>query len=92
MMTCYNASGEIDDEEDPRAVDIPELEGTHDIVAPEVPGDKFKQLLKLKKVNIRTIEDPKFASIGDYWDDSTMGKVIDLLHDFRTYFQLISLR
>ena len=43
MMTCYNASGQLDDGEDPRAVDIPELEGTHDIVALEVSGDKFKQ-------------------------------------------------
>ena len=34
MMKCYNVSGEPDDEDDPRAIDIPELEGIHDIVAP----------------------------------------------------------
>ena len=62
MMTCYNVSGELDDGDDPRAIDIPESQGIHDIVAPEVPGDKSKQSLKLKKVNIKTVEDPKFTS------------------------------
>jgi hypothetical protein len=26
-------------------------------------------LIKVKKVNIGTIENPKIASIGDYWDE-----------------------
>ena len=32
------------------------------------------------------MESTKFASIGDYWDDSTMGKVTDLLHEFQDLF------
>ena len=75
-------SEEPDDEDDMRGLDITELNGSHDIEALEMPCDKFKQLLKIKKVKIGTIEDPNFASIGDYWDDSVMGKVTDLLHEF----------
>jgi len=31
--------------------------------------------LKLKKVKIGTKEHPKFANIGDYWDDQTVRKI-----------------
>ena len=66
MMTCYNVSGEPDDEDNPRAIEIPKLEEIRDIAALELLEDKFKQLLKLKKVNIGTIESPKFSRIGYY--------------------------
>ena len=33
------------------------------------------------------MENPKFASIGDYQDDSTMGKVTGLIHEFQDLFQ-----
>ena len=46
---CYNVFGELDDEDDLRAVYIPDLEGSHDIDALEIPFDKFKQPLKIKK-------------------------------------------
>ena len=32
------------------------------------------------------MEDQKFAIIGYYWDDLTMGKVADLLHEFWDLF------
>ena len=44
------------------------------------------QLLKIKKVNIGTEENPKFANIGDYWDEETMVKITDLLHEFQDLF------
>ena len=67
MMTkCYKVSGELDDEDDPRVFYVPKSEGSRDIEAPKMPCDKFKQLLKIKKVNIGTIEDLEFSSIGDY--------------------------
>ena len=69
MMECYNVSGDINDEDDMRAVNIPESKGSCDIEALDMPCNDFKQPLKIKKDNIGTIEDPKFASIGDYWDD-----------------------
>ena len=44
------------------------------------------QPLNIKKVNIGTEENLKFANIGDYWDRETMEKIIDLLHDFQDLF------
>ena len=31
-------------------------------------------------------ENPKFANIKYYWDEETMGKIIDLLHEFQDLF------
>ena len=47
---------------------------------------KFLKPLKIKKVNIGSPENPKFANIGDYQDDNTIGKIIDLLHEFQDLF------
>jgi len=33
-----------------------------------------------------TIEVPKFASIGDYSDEQTVCKIIDLLHEYQDLF------
>ena len=30
--------------------------------------------------------DPKLASIGDYWDDETMGHIADLLQEYQDLF------
>ena len=42
--------------------------------------------LKIRKVNIGTEENPKFASVGDYWDEETMAKITNLLHEFQDLF------
>ena len=47
-----------------------------------ISSDQFLKPLKIKKVNIGLPENPKFANIGEYWDDETIGKIIDLLHEF----------
>ena len=41
---------------------------------------------KIRKVNIGTKENPKFASVGDYWDEEMMQKITDLLHEFQDLF------
>ena len=46
----------------------------------------MNQLLKIRKVNIGTEENPKFASVGDYLDEETMAKITDLLHAFQDLF------
>ena len=46
----------------------------------------MNQLLNIRKVNIGIEENPKFASIGDYWDEETMEKTTDLLHEFQDLF------
>ena len=86
MMECHNVFGEPNEEDDTRSIYIPELKGNHDIEAPKIRFDKFKQPLKIKKFNIWTMENSKFTCIGEYWNDSTMGKVTDLLHEFQDLF------
>ena len=48
--------------------------------------DPMNQPLKIKKVNIGTEENPKFSNIGDSWDEETMVKITDLLHEFQYLF------
>ena len=46
----------------------------------------MNKLLKIIKVNIGTEENQKFASVGDYWDEETMAKIMDLQHAFQDLF------
>ena len=51
-----------------------------------ITTDHILKLLKIKKVNIGSEENPKFTNIGDYWDEETVGKITDLLHEFQDMF------
>jgi hypothetical protein len=42
--------------------------------------------MNIKKVNIGTKENPKIASIGDYWDSETKEKIMELLRDYSDLF------
>lgn len=42
--------------------------------------------LKKNKVNIGSEEEPKFATIGYYWDEETISKERDLLHEYKELF------
>jgi CTP:phosphocholine cytidylyltransferase-like protein len=42
--------------------------------------------MKIKKVNIGTEEKPKITIIGDYWDNETMEKIIELLYEYSDLF------
>ena len=57
-------------------------------MAPDMPTNKVNQRLKIQKVNIGTEEEPKFANIGDYWDEETMVKITDPLHEFQYLFPM----
>jgi hypothetical protein len=37
-------------------------------------------------VNIGTKDNPKFANIGDYWNEETVEKIVDLLHEYQDLF------
>ena len=63
-MACYNLARELDD--DLTNINISESEGTHDIEGCGILSDEFHNPLKIKKVNIRSPENPKFANIGYY--------------------------
>ena len=67
MMEYYNVSGEIEDDDELQNINISETEGSRDVTAPDIPTDPMNQPLKIRKVNIGMKENPKFASVGDYW-------------------------
>jgi hypothetical protein len=86
LLECYNVTKEEYEEEDPRNVQIPETEGTHAVEGPELASVAYTQPIKTKKVNIGTTKNPKFAQIGDYWNDETIEKVADLLREYQDLF------
>ena len=59
MMECYNVSGEPDDD-DLQNINIPEIEGSWHVTALDVPTNPMNHLLKIRKVNIGTEDNPKF--------------------------------
>ena len=87
-MECYNVMGEPNDD-DPLDMNIPESKGIHAVEGFGIFRHQFLCLLKIKKVNIGSPDNPKFANIGDYWDEETVGKIIDLLHEFKDIFPTI---
>ena len=58
------------------------------ITTPKEPTNQVNHPLKIRKVNIGTEEEPKFVNIGDYWDEETMEKITDLLHEFQDLFSM----
>ena len=82
--------GEPDDD-DPLTIKILELEGMRAVEGFGISSDQFLSPLKIKKVNIGSRGNPKFANIGDYWDEETLGKITYLLHEFQNIFPNIFL-
>ena len=80
-MACYNLAGDPND--DPTIINIPKSEGTRAVEGCGISSDQFLKPLKIKKVNIGSPENLKFTNIGYYWDDETVEKITDLLHEFR---------
>ena len=78
-MECYNVADEPNDD-DPRDIHIPESEGSRAVEGSGLSNNKNFKPLKTKKVNIGSPRNPKFANIGDYLDDETIGRIIDILH------------
>ena len=75
-LECYNFTEELDDdEEDPCNINIPESEGTREVDGPKLDIPAITEPIKIKKINIGTKVEPKFASIGDYWDDEKVGHI-----------------
>jgi hypothetical protein len=40
----------------------------------------------VKKFNIGRVENPKMASIGDYWDEKTIESITELLREYNDLF------
>ena len=86
-MEFYNVISETDDD-DPRDINIPEYECTRTMEGSGVSSDQFLNPLKIKKVNIGSLENPKFANIEDYYDDETIEKITNLLLKFQDLFPI----
>ena len=84
-MECYNITGEPDDD-DTLEINIPKSEGIRTVEGSHITTDQFLKPLKIKKVNIGSEENSKFANIRDYWDEEIVGKITDLLHEFQDMF------
>ena len=87
-LECYNFAEEPGDEdENPRSINIPESKGTRKVEGPKLEIPAITEPINIKNINIIGIEtEPKFASIGDYWDDEMVGHIADLLHDYQDLF------
>lgn len=89
-MECYNVQIE-DDEDDSKNINIQESKGSHEVPRPKIEDPDIMAPLKTKQVNIRTEEAPRYATLGDYWDDAMVEKVIELLRVYRDLLQQKSL-
>ena len=86
-MAYYNLTRDPND--DPTNINILESEGTCVVEGSDISSDQFLKPLKIKKVNIGSPKNPKFANIGDYWDEETVAKITDLLHEYQDIFPTI---
>jgi hypothetical protein len=74
---CYNFT--IEEDENPRDINILESEGSSAVVGPPLECLEVTAKLRIKKINIESEAELKLASIGDYWDEKTIGQIVDLL-------------
>jgi hypothetical protein len=51
------------------------------VEGPSLESDIFVAPIKVKKVNFGTTDNPKMASIGDYWDEQIVETITELLHE-----------
>ena len=75
-----------DDDDDPWNINIPETEGSCEIWGPSIEEPNITTPLKMKQVNIGTDEESKYVTVGDYWDDATVDKVVELLNEYQDLF------
>jgi hypothetical protein len=61
LLECYNVAKEEQDEEYPRNVQVPETKGERVVEGPKIESTAYTRPIKMQKVNIRTIENPKFV-------------------------------
>ena len=83
-VECYNPA--IDEDDDPRNIDITQSEGHCEVHEPAIEAPEVTQPLKTRTVNIGSEEQPKYATIGDYWDGELASKVTQLLHEYQDLF------
>jgi hypothetical protein len=84
LQGCYNIN--IDEDDDPRKMNITETEVQRDVEGPRVELPFIGQPIKINKFNVRTRHTPKLANVGDYWDATAIDKITKLLHEYQDLF------
>jgi len=52
---------------------IPEIEGYREVQGPLIEDPDITVPVKTKQGNIDMVAEPRYATLGDYWDDATGG-------------------
>jgi hypothetical protein len=55
---------------------------------PPIESEVISASIKVKKVNIGSVENPKMASIGDYWDEQMVESITELLREYNDLFPI----
>lgn len=84
-LECYNVTVERDDE-DQRKINISKVECHHEFEGPQIQNPDITAPLKTRQVNIGIEVELKILDIGDYWNDATVDKVIELLCEYQDLF------
>jgi hypothetical protein len=74
-LSCYHVHEESPNEDEPRDIQIEEVEGKRDLEGSPIESEVISVPIKVKRVNIGTNEHPKMANIGDYWDEPTIESI-----------------
>jgi len=69
-------------EDDRRNINIMETKGIREVNGLEIEDLDITTLLKTKQINIKIEEESMYAMLGDYWDDSTIEKFIELVREY----------
>jgi hypothetical protein len=56
------------------------------VEGPSLESKVFSTPIKFNKLNIGTIDNPKMASIGDYWDEKTLERITKFLREYIDLF------
>ncbi|KAH9320343.1 hypothetical protein KI387_043939 [Taxus chinensis] len=77
----------IIDEEEIEHLDMDHSHGTHEVLSSaDVDARAYHEPMKTTKVIIGTKAEAKEVIIGDYWSESKVAKIIELLHDYEYSF------
>jgi len=84
-LECYNMTAKGEDE-DPRNINIPEVEGHREVEGLQIENPYITMPLKTNQINIGIEAELKFMKIGDYWDDAIVDKVTEFLREYQDLF------
>jgi hypothetical protein len=86
LLSCYHVQEEAPNKDNLCDIQIEEAEGKREVEGPPLELEVIVAPIKVNKVNIGTVENPKMASIGDYWDEQIVESITELLHEYSDLF------